>query len=97
MSARFLKDTTEKRAREICRELRALGVDVFMVEAGPGGTFGDATNFGLYYMVAMIAICSDNYGQNTESVYSSHFKVKLVCTPKQKTYHLCEVWQDVSS
>uniref|UniRef100_A0A7S3QF82 TIR domain-containing protein n=1 Tax=Chaetoceros debilis TaxID=122233 RepID=A0A7S3QF82_9STRA len=77
MSARFLGDTTEKRAREIYSELRALGVNVFMVEVGPGETFGDETNFGLYYMVAMIAICSDNYGQKTESVYSSHAEVKF--------------------
>ena len=77
MSARFLGDTTEKRAREIYSELRALGVNVFMVEVGPGETFGDETNFGLYYMIAMIAICSDNYGQNTASPYSSHAEVKF--------------------
>ena len=27
-------------------------------------------------MIAMIAICSDNYGQNTESPYSSHGELK---------------------
>ena len=77
MSARFLGDTTEERASEIYSELRALGVNVFMVEVGPGVSFGDETNFGLYYMIAMIAICSDNYGQKTESVYSSHTEVKF--------------------
>eukprot|EP01083_Nonionella_stella_P282202 960353_1 len=77
MSARFLGDTTEKRAREIYSELRTLGVNVFMVEVGPGETFGDATAFGLYYMIAMIAICSDNYGQKTISPYSSHAEVKF--------------------
>ena len=76
MSARFLGDTTEEQARELYRELRALGVNIFMVEVGPGGTFGDATLFGLYYMVAMIAICSDNYGQKTRSPYSSHAELK---------------------
>ena len=77
MSARFLGDTTEERASEIYSELRALGVNVFMVEAGLGETFGDATNFGLYYMIAtMIAICSGNYGQKTKSPYSSHAELK---------------------
>ena len=47
-----------------------------MVEAGAGETFGDETNFGLYYMIAMIAICSDNYGEKTKSPYSSHAEVK---------------------
>ena len=49
---------------------------VFMVEAGPSETFGDKTNFGLYRMIAMIAICSDNYGQKTRSPYSSHAALK---------------------
>ena len=76
MSARFLGDTTEEQAREIYKELRVLGVNVFMVEAGPGETFGDATSFGLYHMIAMIAICSHNYGQKTRSPYSSNAELK---------------------
>ena len=76
MSARFLKDSTEKHARESNRCLRIEGVNMYMVEARSGQTFGNMTNFGLTNMNVLVAFCSETYGQKMQSPYSSFAELK---------------------
>jgi len=76
MSARFNGDKYEDMARALASELRKKGVNVYIVEAGVGTTFGDKTIYGMYHMVAMICFCSPNYGQKTTAIYSSFGELK---------------------
>ena len=43
-----------------------MGVNAFMVEAHPGGEYGDQTMYGLDQMYAMLAVCYDTYGGQDE-------------------------------
>ena len=76
MSARFDGGEKESFARAIHKELRALGVNAFMVEAHPGGEYGDQTMYGLDQMYAMLAVCYDTYGAKTSSPYSAYEELK---------------------
>lgn len=71
VSARFGGEK-EKFARDIHKELRALGVNAFMVDAGAGGDFATQTMDGLDQMYAMLAVCYDTYGAKTASAYSTY-------------------------
>ncbi len=76
VSARFLRGEDEKKARAFEKELSAKGVKTYMIDVGPGETFGNKTNFGLTNSTAMIAICCDNYGQKTKSPYSTFGEIR---------------------
>ena len=75
VSARFDGGEKERFARAIHKELSALGVNSFMVEAQRHGEFGGQTMYGLTNMCAMLAVCYDTYGAKTESPYSAYGEV----------------------
>ncbi len=77
ISARFLGDSTEKRARELCRELLKLDLKVFMVDAKAGDDFGEKVMAGLNQMKTLLAFCSNNYGANTGNAYSTYREIKF--------------------
>ena len=68
VSARFDGGEKESFARAIYKELRALGVNAFMVEEGAGGDFATQTVHGLDQMYAMLAVCYNSYGAKTASM-----------------------------
>ena len=72
VSARFDGGEKEKFAREIHKELCALRVNAFMVEAGAGDNFATQTVDGLDQMYAMLAVSYDTYGAKTTSKYSTY-------------------------
>ena len=72
VSARFDGGEKEKFAREIHKELCALRVNAFMVEALAGDNFATQTVDGLDQMYAMLAVCNDTYGAKTTSKYSTY-------------------------
>eukprot|EP00961_Rhodomonas_salina_P299186 3938714-Rhodomonas_salina.1 len=76
ISARFDGAEKERKARELNQKLRKNGITTFMVEVGHGETFGVMTDLGLFDMWLMVAVCFDDYGQKTESKYSSYWELK---------------------
>eukprot|EP00286_Rhodomonas_abbreviata_P027634 CAMPEP_0181294948 /NCGR_PEP_ID=MMETSP1101-20121128/3879_1 /TAXON_ID=46948 /ORGANISM="Rhodomonas abbreviata, Strain Caron Lab Isolate" /LENGTH=265 /DNA_ID=CAMNT_0023399653 /DNA_START=102 /DNA_END=895 /DNA_ORIENTATION=+ len=77
MSARFLGDADEGKARALFRNLRdGEKINVYMVEADAGEEFGQATADGLGNMEVMIAFITSNYGEKTGSRFCSFYEVK---------------------
>lgn len=76
VSARFDGGPVEEFARSLHTWLRELGIPSYMVFAMGGGEFGRQTVYGLIAMCAMIAVCTAEYGAETDSAYSSYEEVK---------------------
>jgi hypothetical protein len=76
ISARFLKNISEARARELYEELKKLGLEAFIVDANTGDDFGTLTMHCLYLMKVLVIIVCDEYGALTENSFSSYFELK---------------------
>eukprot|EP00961_Rhodomonas_salina_P060627 813930-Rhodomonas_salina.1 len=73
ISARFDGGEKEANARALEKELRERhGINTYIVEAGVGEEFGPMTDYALYNMWLMVAMCFENYGAKTKSKYSSY-------------------------
>jgi hypothetical protein len=76
ISAGFLKNISEERARELYEELKKLGLEAFIVDANAGDDFGALTMHCLYLMKVLVIIGCDEYGALTENSFSSYFELK---------------------
>jgi len=95
ISARFDGGEKEQVARSLHKQLTKIGVKSFMVETtGVGDTFGKQTVDGLTDMYAMVAVCYENYGEETSSSYCSYYELKYALAHKIPVLpiKLCEEW-----
>eukprot|EP00438_Fugacium_kawagutii_P017979 Skav206731 [mRNA] locus=scaffold2729:43146:43607:+ [translate_table: standard] len=85
-SARFLGGEHEMRMRQVHQILLEKGYDVMMVEAHLGDDFGRVTAECLGKLLkkkgALLAVCTANYAEKTDSSYSSFIELKFAHTYK---------------
>ena len=63
-------------AREIEKQLKALGVNTYMVDSSAGDDFGTMVMKGLANMDVMVAVCYDDYGEKTANMYCTYYELK---------------------
>jgi hypothetical protein len=87
ISARFTKDvfiTQPTFVEDLGRALRAKGVNAYWVDADAGDDFGEMTKYGLKHMRVMVSLCTETYGQKTDSPYCSFKEVKAAAIAEAK-------------
>ncbi len=65
-----------------------------MVNAGAGQAFGTQVNSGLTNMEVLLAVCSSNYGEKTQSSYSTYRELKHAFEHHVPIFplKLCDAW-----
>ena len=78
VSARFDDDWKARFAEDVAAELRNAGVNVYIVNATAGQDSKNICRWykGCYEMSAMLAVCFDDFGEQTESSYSCFEEIK---------------------
>jgi hypothetical protein len=99
ISARFRGNEMEKRARQVCVELKKLGRRAFIVDPNAGDDFGDMTVTYLCNMKSMVVIACDEYGARTGNPYSSFTELKYAYNNKKHiiAVQMCKNWPPIPS
>jgi hypothetical protein len=94
ISARFLGNEMEARARRVCVELKNLGRRAFIVDANAGDDFGTETNKALCNMKSMVAIACDEYGAWTGNPYCSFTELQYAINNQKHiiAIQMCKNW-----
>jgi len=76
LSGRFNNKETMNYMKEVKCALEKQGAPVFMVDAGPGQSFADQTVMGMAGAGAMVAFCTEDYGEKTGAKYETYVELK---------------------
>ncbi|CAE7021716.1 unnamed protein product [Symbiodinium natans] len=77
ISGRFNSQEKLSYMRSVKRVLDSEGVPVCMVQTrGPGDSFGNLTELGLYRALGLIAFCTDDYGAVTGAQYETFVELR---------------------
>lgn len=61
---------------EVKEYLEDRGAPVFMVNAVAGQSFAEQTMLGMKNALAMVAFCTENYGEKTDGMYETYMELK---------------------